>query len=159
MNVHLCFCGSELHFAQCCQPYLQGLSTPSTPEQLMRSRYSAYASGHFQYVLDTYTQSQRQTLTLDDLIQSSSETQWLRLDVLDALVDQNGSTAQVEFIAYYRFNDEMYKMHERSTFHLEDNIWRYDSGTLFEDSGIHRPQRNDICLCGSGKKYKKCCLS
>ncbi|MGY0645653.1 MAG: YchJ family protein, partial [Paraglaciecola chathamensis] len=92
MNVHLCFCGSELHFAQCCQPYLQGLSTPSTPEQLMRSRYSAYASGHFQYVLDTYTQSQRQTLTLDDLIQSSSETQWLRLDVLDALVDQNGST-------------------------------------------------------------------
>ncbi|MEI8648736.1 SEC-C metal-binding domain-containing protein [Paraglaciecola sp. Hal342] len=22
MNVHLCFCGSERHFAQCCQPYL-----------------------------------------------------------------------------------------------------------------------------------------
>ncbi|MEI8648737.1 YchJ family metal-binding protein [Paraglaciecola sp. Hal342] len=78
----------------------QGLSTPSTPEQLMRSRYSAYAFGHFQYVLDTYTQSQRQTLTLDDLIQSSSETQWLRLDVLDALVIKTCSTGQVEFIAY-----------------------------------------------------------
>ncbi len=29
---------------------------------------------------------------------------------------------------------------------------------LRENSGTKQPRRNDRCICGSGKKYKKCCL-
>lgn len=30
---------------------------------------------------------------------------------------------------------------------------------FFEASNLCSPQRNDPCICGSGKKYKKCCLN
>ena len=30
--------------------------------------------------------------------------------------------------------------------------------TLVEIRGILNPGRNDPCPCGSGKKFKKCCL-
>jgi SEC-C motif-containing protein len=158
MNLHLCFCHSGLPFEQCCEPYLQGLSSPDTPEQLMRSRYSAYVTSNYQYVLDTYTVNQRKSLILEDLQQGGNEAQWLRLDVLNAHTHKDDLSGQVEFVAYYQVNDTKYKLHERSTFYRENNLWRYDNGTLFEDGGLYKPQRNDLCLCGSGKKYKKCCL-
>lgn len=31
--------------------------------------------------------------------------------------------------------------------------------TLERSLRVEKPGRNDQCLCGSGKKYKKCCLS
>jgi len=158
MNLHLCFCHSGLRFEQCCEPYLQGLSSPDTPEQLMRSRYSAYVTSNYQYVLDTYTLNQRESLTLEDLQQGGNETQWLRLDVLSTQTRKDDLSGQVEFVAYYQVNDAKYKLHERSTFYRENSLWRYDSVTFFEDGGLFKPQRSDLCLCGSAKKYKKCCL-
>ncbi|GAC32779.1 YchJ family protein [Paraglaciecola polaris] len=158
MNKSLCFCNSGLSFSQCCQPYLQGTALPETPEQLMRSRYSAYATKHFKYVLDTYALVRRSTITLQDLSQGSDETQWLGLDVIKTHSDEAHEAAEVEFIAYYRVCNIIYKMHERSTFCREENTWRYDKGLLFEDGGVYKPQRNALCLCGSGKKFKKCCL-
>jgi SEC-C motif-containing protein len=158
MNVHLCFCGSEVDFSRCCQPYLQGVRTPITPEQLMRSRYSAYATSNYQYILETYTRSQRKALTLEELAKGGDKTQWLRLDVINTHVDNDDCSGQVEFAAYYRVNEEFFRLHECSSFYRENFMWRYDSGTLYDDGGIYKPQRNDLCLCGSGKKYKKCCL-
>jgi len=29
---------------------------------------------------------------------------------------------------------------------------------LRKSPGTRRPRRNDRCICGSGRKYKKCCL-
>ena len=158
MNDPLCFCNSGHSFELCCKPYIHSISRPETPEQLMRSRFSAYATKHFQYVLDTYTLTQRQNLTLQVLSQDSDDTHWLRLDVLDTLTDDRAHTGEVEFVAYYRQNNVIYKMHERSKFCREEGQWRYDSGVLFKDGGVYKPQRNDSCLCGSGKKFKKCCL-
>ena len=40
----LCPCCSGVAFTQCCEPVLDGVA-PSSPEALMRSRYTAYVRG------------------------------------------------------------------------------------------------------------------
>lgn len=36
-----------------------------------------------------------------------------------------------------------------------DSSFNYYPKPLVKDK---RPGRNDLCFCGSGKKYKKCCI-
>ncbi len=45
-----CPCSSGLDFASCCEPYLTGAKLPPAPEALMRSRYSAFATGNITYL-------------------------------------------------------------------------------------------------------------
>ena len=50
-----CICGSKKAFGACCARFLSGEQQAKTPEQLMRSRYSAYALGnHGEYLLRTW---------------------------------------------------------------------------------------------------------
>lgn len=50
-----CICGKNIPFLQCCEPYLTGKAVASMPEELMRSRYSAYALGGYgEYLLKTW---------------------------------------------------------------------------------------------------------
>jgi SEC-C motif-containing protein len=146
-------------FESCCQPYIYGQEQAPTPEALMRSRFSAYSIQAYDYILDTYAQTQRSKLSLNGLRLDAANTSWLKLEVLKAIQQQD--KAQVEFCAYYQLTDQkdkqFYSLHELSDFHLENDKWRYSSGVIFEDSGLYIPHRNERCLCFSGKKYKKCC--
>ena len=49
-----CPCGSGDLYAACCGPLHDGVRQAETPEQLMRSRYSAYAKGRGDYVFRTW---------------------------------------------------------------------------------------------------------
>ncbi|HSG62441.1 MAG TPA: SEC-C metal-binding domain-containing protein, partial [Pseudomonadales bacterium] len=53
MNLkNLCPCGSNKPFAKCCDRFLSGAQHAKTPEQLMRSRFSAFfLGGYGQYLL------------------------------------------------------------------------------------------------------------
>lgn len=45
---------------------------------------------------------------------------------------------------------------------IEDNIRQQldlEMTTMNELSRIRNTGRNDTCICGSGNKYKKCCMS
>jgi SEC-C motif-containing protein len=66
----------------------------------------------------------------------------------------------VEFRALYRTITGMGVLHERSRFLYEDGCWYYVDGELIEDGALRsgKTGRNEPCPCGSGKKYKKCCL-
>ncbi|MCP3429605.1 YchJ family protein [Opacimonas viscosa] len=150
--VDMCPCGSQQTYASCCYPFIKGKLPASSPEKLMRSRFTAYATGNFAYVLHTYAQAQQSELSLIDLAQDADLTEWLALDVL------NAHAQQVTFKAYYRFNKQLYMMHEISDFVLEQEEWRYTSGVIQSDSGICKIERNAPCFCGSGKKYKNCHL-
>jgi SEC-C motif-containing protein len=127
----------------------------------MRSRFSAYATQAFDYVLATYAQDQRNKLDLHQLRQDAESTRWLKLEILNA--EQYGETHQVEFCAYYQVSERdkrLYcRLHELSDFCFEDSKWCYSSGKIFDDSGQYKPQRNEACPCTSGKKYKKCCAT
>jgi len=113
-----------------------------TPKELMQSRYEAFVRLDGKYLADTTTQ----TVSTD--MSEYKDTEWLKLDILEAVNDE------VEFKAYYRQNGVISILHERSRFVKIDGEWKYEDGILYDT----KIQRNEPCPCGSGKKYKKCCM-
>ena len=59
MTTTNCYCGSGQAFENCCRPYIIGERKPLTAEALMRSRYSGYASGAINYIINTTAFSER----------------------------------------------------------------------------------------------------
>ena len=111
-----------LPYAQCCQPWHAGWASgvrAATPEQLMRSRYSAYALAQpgnpdgqavLQYLLATWHVS----TVPDDL--ELSPTQWIGLQVLHA--EQTAQAGIVEFVAHYKADGKAHQLREVSRFIL-----------------------------------------
>lgn len=137
---------AEKTYNECCEPFHLG-QRPNTPEQLMRSRFSGFVLGLTQYIRDTWHISTRP----DDLTLTPDQN-WLKLDIL------NASNKQVHFRAY--FKDEtsptgLSVLDETSDFIQQDNRWFYVKGNA--QFLPYTQNRNDMCLCGSGKKFKKCC--
>ncbi|WP_372998632.1 YchJ family protein [Sulfurimonas sp.] len=110
-------------------------------EELMRSRYEAFVKKDWNYLTETSVHQ-----TVEELSHPTS-IEWLKLDVLNADEDT------VEFKAYYRENNQVNVLHEKSNFVMLDGAWKYLDGELFNS----KVERNESCPCGSGKKFKKCC--
>lgn len=100
----LCPCGSGDPYATCCEPLLTGVARPATPEQLMRSRYTAFCERHVDYLIDTHHPTQRAADERQGLQQTMRETEWLSLRVL-AAPPAHGDTGVVEFAAFFRSHD------------------------------------------------------
>jgi len=158
--VHLCPCGSAKMVENCCSLLISGDRQAESPEQLMRSRFVAYATGDMSYVMSTWHSSTRPA-EVSDL----DSMHWLRLEVIEATKESDKSQqGHVEFKAYFVDSSTQEAqhgvMHERSRFIIEDGCWRYVDGEQFDisaDIAIKKWGRNEPCFCGSGKKYKKCC--
>jgi SEC-C motif-containing protein len=112
-----------------------------TPKALMISRYNAFVKRDWKYIAETSTSQTLQELKM------MPEIEWLKLDVVDDYEDI------VEFKAYYKENGKMGVLHEKSHFIQENGVWKYHDGELFNT----KIERNTLCPCGSGKKFKKCC--
>ena len=96
--INSCICCSKRAFSNCCEPYLKGSAMANTPEQLMRSRYSAYALGGFgEYLLKTWFPPMSKNLRVSEL--SEKTQQWIKLDVLGS--GHTGTEGWVEFKATY----------------------------------------------------------
>ena len=162
-----CFCCSSKPFQACCEPFIKGDKTPVTAEQLMRSRFSAYATAQYAYILDTYTKEKQQGLSVDDLAQSAQGAKWFALQVHYAQSEESAEpntsatlhSDTVEFTAFYFEDKKMYQLHETSNFRVENGAWRYHDGTLHDDCGKVKYGRNLPCVCGSSKKFKQCCAN
>lgn len=48
-----CPCKSGKRYADCCEPFITRINLPETPEQLMRSRYTAYSQANIDYIMGT----------------------------------------------------------------------------------------------------------
>ena len=143
-----CYCDSKKEFTACCEPYLKNQLIPLTPEQLMRSRYSAYVLGDGKYIVETTAKEYRYEDDIDLIKQYAKSVVWLGLEVIYT------KEAIVEFCAYYRDKDGIKMQHETSNFIQESGRWFYRDGLLLNT----KIDRNSPCPCKSGKKYKKCCL-
>ena len=154
-NENICPCGSNKRFDKCCLPIIKQAAEASSPEALMRSRYSAYAHKEYQYLVETYAKATRAKVNIGHLSAGEDATKWLKLEVLNAT--ENGDKGEVEFIAYYQINKNFYAMHERSRFVQEAGFWRYLDGDMLNNTGKINITRNQSCLCGSNIKFKKCC--
>lgn len=125
----LCTCHRKKPFDKCCGRFLTRRLNAKTPEQLMRSRYSAYALGGYgDYLLATWFSATSAGLNAEDLSQKTVE--WVKLDVLSS--NQNGDKATVEFNAfcYEPGNPTIQIMHEISVFQRTAGRWLYVGGEV-----------------------------
>lgn len=118
-----CYCGNSIPFQDCCEPYIKGIANAPTAEKLMRSRYSAFATGAADYLVNTTHISKRRLHNKKDILAWSQANKWLKLEVLAS------TETTVTFKAYYLDENLKAQVHyEHSTFKLEDGKWFYVYG-------------------------------
>ena len=130
----------------------------SSPEALMRSRYSAYVTGNLDHVERTHAPEIRRDFNRAEAERLAAEVEWLGLDVRKATAD--GDRGTVEFAVRFRRQDQELTQYEVAEFRREDGQWLYAGGKTSANPPPRRVVkvgRNEPCPCGSGKKFKKCC--
>ena len=124
MPLRRCPCGTGLPLTECCGRLHDGTATAGTAEQLMRSRYSAFAVGDAGYLLATWHPATRpRTLALDPTVR------WTGLDVLATTGGSLlGADGTVEFRAHYVRDGRAGAQYETSRFARDGGQWRYVDG-------------------------------
>lgn len=100
MTQQTCPCGKG-SYAECCEPLHLGTAKALTAEQLMRSRYSAFALQQIDYIVQTTALGQQTALDKEAIAEWSKQNQWLGLEVVNANEKLDKTHAQVEFKAHY----------------------------------------------------------
>lgn len=116
-----CPCGRPATISSCCGRYLTGETAAPTAEALMRSRYTAFATGNVDHLARTWHPSTRpRTIHLDP------DRTWTGLEVVAAtaggLLDAEGV---VEFLAHHSDAHGEHVLHEVSTFTRHEGRWVY----------------------------------
>ena len=115
-----CPCGTGLTYAECCGRLHDGTASAATAEQLMRSRYSAFAVGDPAYLLATWHPRTRPaTLDLDP------DVRWTGLEIL---ATSGGSMLATEGTVEFRASHRGGAQHEDSRFLREGGRWYYLDG-------------------------------
>ena len=157
-----CPCGSALSYSKCCEPLIRGERTAVTAEQVMRSRYSAYVKGEIDYLAASLHPDQRKDFDPKSTRSWAEGSEWHELEIIETTKGGSDDVeGQVEFIATFTQNGNMMKHHELASFIKEEDTWYFLDGKTVSPRQFVRSSpkigRNDPCICGSGKKYKKCC--
>jgi SEC-C motif domain protein len=146
-----CPCGSA-QYSQCCQPLHSGQKKAQTAEQLMKSRYSAFAKQEIAYIVTTTALGQQQALDVQAIAEWSKSNQWLKLDVVQVKEKLDKNHAQVEFKAHFHDGQQTQIHHEVSHFVYHAGQWYFLDPTTDQQVTMKQP-----CICGSTKKFKQCC--
>ncbi len=150
-----CPCGSGDVYVACCGRFLEAGKTATTAEQLMRSRYTANVLRNISYLRQTWHPDTRpERIDLPPF-------PWRRLQVV--ATDGGGvddDRGVVEFLAWRLVGHILRLHHEISRFVREQGSWLYLDGEVLPEPPVdlRKTGRNQPCPCGSGKKFKKCCL-
>jgi SEC-C motif-containing protein len=157
-----CPCTSGAEFADCCEPILLGARAATTAEELMRSRYTAYATGNIDWIVESQSPDGRQFVDRKATEGWSKRSTWRGLEVLK--VDQgqaDDAEGFVEFKAHYTAGGEDITHHEVASFRQEEGTWYFVDGIEVKPRPFKHSERkigpNERCPCGSQKKFKKCC--
>ncbi len=153
LDNHDCLCGSQQHYVNCCGPLHLGKKHAATPEQLMRSRYVAYALKNAEYIYQTYAKNKRAANPVKQIADFANSCRFTQLEIITSAHDEHHG--MVEFCAGYFYQNLYCQLHEKSSFIKENGEWRYTDGEIYPVADI-KVGRNDECPCSSGKKYKKC---
>ena len=130
-----CPCGSGLKYKKCCRPYHLG-KRPTDALALMKSRYSAYAAGEADYIIET-THPDNPEFDPDrkrwkkSVLTFSRTMEFLGLEILENLPGDD------ESIVTFRANLSGSFHTERSRFRKVDGRWLYLSGEFLPDTSSH----------------------
>ncbi len=116
-----CPCGGTGGLAACCGPVLNGERRAATAEELMRSRYSGYATGRLDHVFASW-----HPRTRPGGLHPTPQVRWTRLRVLE-VVDggADDDTGIVEFEATFVDATGTHRLRERSSFVRRAGRWVY----------------------------------
>lgn len=153
--INICPCGSNKNYQDCCEIIHNDHSKCDKPETLMRARYSAFVKNKVEFIDQTNIPGTKD-FDINDAKVWATQSTWDHLEVI------NTSENTVEFKAFYaddKGNNHIH--HEVGHFKKQDDLWYYTEGQIVGTGPITRTSpkvgRNDPCICGSGKKFKKCC--
>lgn len=154
----LCPCGSQNKYELCCGVFIENNQSPQTPEQLMRSRYTAYTLGRIDYIKQTMKGKPLIAFNESEAKEWAQGISWMGLNVIQTYME-NPDKGFVEFIASFLDRNQLKTIHELSEFQKEDSTWFYVDGVdkqLPNKQSKQKIGRNSLCPCGSGKKFKNC---
>ncbi|MCO4753847.1 MAG: YchJ family protein [Bacteriovoracaceae bacterium] len=158
-----CPCGTEKAYEECCELLHEGKAKAQSAEQLMRSRYSAFVKQKINYIGETHIPG---TTDFDasEAEQWANQSIWKGLEIVKTqLGEEKDQTGVVEFKALYSDQKEEnnFLHHEVAKFKKIEDVWYYEDGQIVGHEPLKRATpkvgRNEPCVCGSGKKFKKCC--
>lgn len=127
-----CPCLSKKSFENCCEPFLDQLEDPKTAEELMRSRYTAFAKNYADYLVQTHHPKTRHTVSKKDLSNFCKEVEFYKLEIHEKEAGKDkDETGIVAFKAYYQFKSKKEVISEKSFFEKVDGLWKYLGGEQF----------------------------
>lgn len=118
----------------------------------MRSRYSAYCQRNIHYLHQTYHPSKQAENSLASLAAFANSSHFIQLTILSS--EQTANEGYVSFHVSYMQQSTLHEFQERSRF-LFDEKWYYVDGIL-DEKAPKKIGRNELCPCGSTKKFKNC---
>ena len=117
-----CPCNPSKLYKDCCKKAHQNIHSVTTPEALMRSRYSAFVLANINYLQESHHSKTRPSkLEKEEILTWTKSVEWIKLDVLKSTENT------VEFKAYFNENGSVNVIHENSLFEKENNHWVYKS--------------------------------
>lgn len=141
---------------------MSGERLAATAEELMRSRYTAYATGDIDWIYQSQSPEGREVMDRRATEEWSRRSTWHGLEIVQA---KDGGTEDaegfVEFKARYHIAGEDITHHEIAHFRKAEGHWYFVDGLEVKPRPFKNTQAkvgpNEPCPCGSGKKHKKCC--
>lgn len=126
----------------------------------MRSRFTAHVANDSAYLHRTYAVTASQPFVAEA---EGASIQWTKLIVHLHEAGKTPDVAFVEFSAFFLDDTGEHAIQERSEFRRSNGAWLYTravrNGPAPFKSAAIKVGRNDPCPCGSGKKFKQCCLA
>lgn len=135
----LCPCGTGSNYGACCGRLISGAAQARTAEELMRSRFSAYALGELDHVFRTWHPKTR-----PDDVSPAPGVQFVGLEIQDMVAGgPDDDLGVVEFTARLRTPEGTSEMHERSRFSRRAGRWMYVDGEIPDTQPIPVQRRSD----------------
>jgi SEC-C motif domain protein len=128
----ICPCGSAKEFTSCCQLLIDG-GAAAGPEDLMRSRYTAFVMKNLDYIAAT---TDPQAIGEFDFVATrewAEKSEFHKLEILNS--SNEGNKGTVEFKAHYRMDGAEHVHHELSKFRKHQGIWYFRDARLMSVPG------------------------
>ncbi|WP_281986562.1 YchJ family protein [Aquimarina aggregata] len=122
-----CYCGRSFSYDSCCGTIHQDISTVTTAEDLMRSRYSAFVLANGDYLMQSHHSSTRpSSKEKKSIVRWAKSVQWVKLEVVRTTLGKSNDTeGTVHFKALYYENGSLQMIEEHSKFVKEQGYWVY----------------------------------
>lgn len=130
-----CPCGSTKKYKKCCKTFHDKIIFPKTALELMKSRYSAYATSNAKYIIET-THKDNPDFTdnikewENDILIFCNNTKFIGLEILEFIDDENESFVKFKANMIQQGNDVSFV--EKSRFLKVEGIWLYVDGKFEE---------------------------